>query len=65
MVAQGSLEHLLHRILEREMECELRTVQDLAQRFRANLVVGGHEMAAYTEEKWTAIEIGPALFQAS
>ena len=65
MVAQGSLEQLLQLILKREPECELQSVHDLAQRFRANLVVGGHELAAYTEEKWTAVVIGPALFQVS
>lgn len=65
MVAQGSLEQLLSQIKERDQDCELGTVQKLADRFRANLIVGGQEMAPYIEEGWTSIAVGGFQFEVS
>ena len=63
MVSLGSLEQLLHRIQERDQECGLQSTEDLAKRFRANLVIGGQPLNPFVEENWTAIEMDGHIFQ--
>ena len=63
MLSLGSLGELLRNIQEWEGE----TVKDLAERFRANLVVGvaegGSGVEPYLEEKWTSVRIGDLSFK--
>ncbi len=65
MVAQGSLEQLLSQIKDIDQHCELRTSQELTDRFRANLVIGGQEMEPYMEERWSSIDVGSNRFEVS
>lgn len=68
LLTLGSLEGLLCGLREQEEQWVGLTVEDLAERFRANLLVGmagggGAEMEPYMEEKWTSVRIGDLSFQ--
>lgn len=62
LVSMASVEQLFAAITKKHSK-QLMSVEELASRFRPNLVVSGNGMVPYAEDEWNDIAIGDQKFK--